>query len=90
MTKIAVSGSISQRHGSADPDPYQRIRNTALVGKGIVCVFASPEICLVMMPACGHSSTASRGSNWLQAGQLTILMTCAVSGNIYVQTNDTE
>jgi hypothetical protein len=22
MTKIAGSGSISQRHGSADPDPY--------------------------------------------------------------------
>ncbi len=23
MTKIAGSGSISQRHGSADPDPHQ-------------------------------------------------------------------
>ena len=25
MTKIAVSGSIIQRHGSADPDPYQNV-----------------------------------------------------------------
>jgi hypothetical protein len=25
MTKIAGSGSISQRHGSADPDPHQNI-----------------------------------------------------------------
>jgi hypothetical protein len=34
MTKIAGSGSISQRHGSADPDPVHTkmswIRNTAL------------------------------------------------------------
>jgi hypothetical protein len=33
MTKTAGSGSISQRHGSADPDPYQKmswIRNTAV------------------------------------------------------------
>jgi hypothetical protein len=87
MTKITGSGaeSVSQRHGSADPDPVPKwIRNTALVGYGIVCVFASPEICLVMMPACVHSSTDSRGSNWQQAGQLTILMPCAVSWNINV------
>ncbi len=25
MTKIAGSGSISQRHGSADPDPHQNV-----------------------------------------------------------------
>jgi hypothetical protein len=25
MTKIAGSGFISQRHGSADPDPYQYV-----------------------------------------------------------------
>jgi hypothetical protein len=25
MTKISGSGSISQRHGSADPDPYQNV-----------------------------------------------------------------
>jgi hypothetical protein len=25
MTKIAASGSISQRHGSADPDPNQNV-----------------------------------------------------------------
>jgi hypothetical protein len=25
ITKIAGSGSISQRHGSADPDPYQNV-----------------------------------------------------------------
>jgi hypothetical protein len=25
MTKIAGSGSITQRHGSADPDPYQNV-----------------------------------------------------------------
>jgi hypothetical protein len=25
MTKIAGSGSISQRHGSPDPDPYQNV-----------------------------------------------------------------
>jgi hypothetical protein len=25
MTKTAVSGSIGQRHGSADPDPYQNV-----------------------------------------------------------------
>jgi hypothetical protein len=32
LTKIAGSGSISQRYGSADPDPYQIswIDNTAL------------------------------------------------------------
>jgi hypothetical protein len=29
MTKIAVSGSISQRHGSADPDPHQNIMGSA-------------------------------------------------------------
>jgi hypothetical protein len=27
MTKIAGSGSISQRHGSADPDPQQNVRD---------------------------------------------------------------
>jgi hypothetical protein len=25
MTKIAGSGSIGQRHGSADPDPHQNV-----------------------------------------------------------------
>ncbi len=25
MTKIAGSGSISQRHGYADPDPYKNV-----------------------------------------------------------------
>ncbi len=25
MTKIAGSGSISQKHGSADPDPFQNV-----------------------------------------------------------------
>jgi len=29
VTKLAGSGSISQMHGSADPDPYQNVmRNT--------------------------------------------------------------
>jgi hypothetical protein len=27
MTKIARSGSTSQRHGSTDPDPYQNVTN---------------------------------------------------------------
>jgi hypothetical protein len=25
MTKVAGSGSISERHGSADPDPHQNV-----------------------------------------------------------------
>jgi hypothetical protein len=31
MTKIAGSGSISRRHGSADPDPYQIVMHHAIL-----------------------------------------------------------
>jgi hypothetical protein len=34
MTKIAGSGSISQRHGSADPDPYQNVMDPQHCMKG--------------------------------------------------------
>jgi hypothetical protein len=35
MMKIAGSGSISQRHGSADPDPHQNVMDTQHCGYGI-------------------------------------------------------
>jgi hypothetical protein len=51
MTKIAgsgsESGSISQRHGSADPDPYQNVMDPqrwfylALVGSAVAAVLGN-------------------------------------------------
>jgi hypothetical protein len=32
MTKIAGYGSISQRHGSADPDPHQNVMDPEHLG----------------------------------------------------------
>jgi hypothetical protein len=39
MTKIAGSGSISQRHGSADPDPdlHQNVRDPEHLYKCTAC-----------------------------------------------------
>jgi hypothetical protein len=41
MTKIAGSGSISQRHGSADPDPdpdpHQNVMDPQHWSKGFYC-----------------------------------------------------
>jgi hypothetical protein len=34
MTKIAGSGSISQRHGYPDPDPYQNVMDPQHCMKG--------------------------------------------------------
>jgi hypothetical protein len=51
MTKIAESGSISQRHGSADPDqdpdPHQNVMD--------------PEHCFKVMRICDHWSTDPSG-----------------------------
>jgi hypothetical protein len=35
MTKISGSGSISQRHGSADPDPHKNVMDRAQPGEQI-------------------------------------------------------
>jgi hypothetical protein len=32
MTKIAGSGSVSPRHGSADPDPHQNVMDPEHLG----------------------------------------------------------
>ncbi len=37
MMKIAGSWSISQRHGSADPDPYQNVMDPQDGGWFLVC-----------------------------------------------------
>ncbi len=39
MTKIAGSGSISQRHGSADPDPHQNVMDPRHWSSGKVELF---------------------------------------------------
>jgi hypothetical protein len=52
MTKIAGSGSISQRHGTADPDPYQNVMD--------------PQHCLWLMdpdPEPGGKKTCGSGGS---------------------------
>jgi hypothetical protein len=40
MTKITGSGSVSQRYGSADPDPYQKCHGSATLINSVFCSVA--------------------------------------------------
>jgi hypothetical protein len=48
MTKIAGSGSISQRHGSEDPDPHQNVMDPEhwFVGLTVCGVVYGLDICI--------------------------------------------
>ncbi len=49
MTKIAGSGSISQRHGSADPDPNQNVMDPEHCHKGILLYNIHCVTCVFMI-----------------------------------------
>ncbi len=77
MIKIAGSGSgsISQRHESADPDPHQNVmepQHWLLLCVGRWVVRCSPPCCCwttrVSRTPCGSTRTATRSSWWPSGG----------------------
>jgi hypothetical protein len=55
MTKIGGSGSISQRHGSPDPDPHQNVMDPQhwyklskkFAKKEVCCMFLANRLCFL-------------------------------------------
>jgi hypothetical protein len=62
MTKVAGSGygSISQRHGTADPDPYQNVTDPLELGKSFMEV--KEEISIIFSST--FSSSVILGIFW--------------------------
>ncbi len=66
MTKIAGSGSISQKHGSADPDLHQYVMDPEH-WKGHLRIRSVSWCCL-----CGDGCVALTVQHGEQAGQVTL------------------
>ena len=64
MMKIEGSGSISQRHGSADPDPHQNVmdRNTAFN--------SPPALLIISYPKANHTIKKKLRGIFLQSGKI--------------------
>jgi hypothetical protein len=54
MTKIAGSGSISQRHGFADPDPHQNVMGPVHCYRLVYKSLFRIEVAIIIMLADGR------------------------------------
>ncbi len=59
MTKIAGSGSINQRHGSADPDPHQNVMDPQYCFQGSRSPPSPPSV-----NCCTGPPSSSPGTSW--------------------------